>query len=211
VRLRFRHWLGARVRRTRAYLNEVAVIGHDDREARGFYSFGQGSALMAPQGVMYNTKHIRLGEGVLIGPNVCLSVGIAVGQEMIDSPVVKIGSRTVVGRGAHIVGHWDIEIGDDVLIGPNVYITDQNHTYENPNVPIAEQPGIEAAVSIGSGSWLATNVVILPGARIGENTVVAAGAVVRGEFPSHVVLAGVPARVVRTRSRTGTWQKVGEE
>ena len=211
LRLRFRHWLGAQVRRSRAYLNEVAVIGHEDREALGFSSFGQGSAIMAPQGVMYNTEHIRVGTGVLIGPNVSLSVGITVGQEMIDSPVVKIGSRTVVGRGTHIVGHWDIEIGDDVLIGPNVYITDQNHTYENPNTPIAAQPGIEAAVSIGSGSWLATNVVILPGTRIGENTVVAAGAVVRGEFPSHVVLAGVPARIVKVRSGAGTWQKFGKE
>jgi serine acetyltransferase len=53
-------------------------------------------------------------------------------------------------------------------------------------------------VAIGAGSWLGTGAVILPGTRIGRQTVVAAGAVVRGEFPGHCVLAGVPARVVRT-------------
>ena len=210
MRLRFRHWLGAQVRRSRAYLNEVAVIGHEDREARGFYYFGRGSALMAPQGVMYNLEHISIGESVLVGPNVSLSVGVTRGQEMIETPVVKIGDRTVVGRGTHIVGHWDIEIGSDVLIGPNVYITDQNHTYANPELPISAQPGSEAAVSIGAGSWLATNVVVLPGTRLGPNTVVAAGAVVRGEFPGYVVLAGAPARIVKSRVSSGQWRRYEE-
>jgi acetyltransferase-like isoleucine patch superfamily enzyme len=199
LRLRLRHWLGARVRQGRNYLNEIAVIGHEDSEAQGFHAFGFGSAILAPQGVMYNTEHIALGEGVLVGPNVVLSVGAAIGQEMIERPVVRIGSRTIVGRGTHIVGHWNIEIGEDVLIGPNVYITDQNHTYQDLDRPISAQPGVEAEVSIGSGSWLATNVVILPGAKLGRNTVVAAGAVVRGEFPDYVVLAGVPARIVKHR------------
>ncbi|MEI6709371.1 MAG: acyltransferase [Actinomycetota bacterium] len=199
LRLRSRHWLGARVRQCRNYLNEIAVIGHEDSEARGFYAFGHGAAIMAPQGVMYNTEHIDLGEGVLVGPNVILSVGTSIGQAMIETPVVIIGARTVVGRGTHIVGHWNIEIGEDVLIGPNVYITDQNHSYQDSDRPISAQPGIESAVRIGAGSWLATNVVILPGSKLGKNTVVAAGAVVRGEFPDYVVLAGVPARIVKHR------------
>jgi len=58
-------------------------------------------------------------------------------------------------------------------------------------------PPTEAAVRIGSGSWLGANAVILPGAQIGEHVVVAAGAVVRGEVPDRCVVAGVPARVVR--------------
>lgn len=205
LRLRARHWLGARVRQLRHYLNEVAVIGHDDPEAKSFFRFGRSSAIMAPQGVMFNEEHIAIGEGVLIGPNVSLSAGISPGQEMIESPVVKIGDRTIIGRGTHIVGHWDIEIGDDVLMGPNVYITDQNHTFNDPIRPIRDQPGIEAAVSIGAGSWLATNVVILPGTVIGPNSVVAAGAVVRGEFPGRVVLAGVPAKIVKEWNSNGHW------
>jgi len=56
---------------------------------------------------------------------------------------------------------------------------------------------VEAAVRIGSGSWLGANVVVLPGTTIGEHVVVAAGAVVRGDIPDHCVVAGVPARIVR--------------
>jgi acetyltransferase-like isoleucine patch superfamily enzyme len=59
-------------------------------------------------------------------------------------------------------------------------------------------------VRIGSGSWLGANSVILPGTQLGDHCVVAAGAVVRGEFASHTVLAGVPARIVR-EFRDGEW------
>ena len=52
-------------------------------------------------------------------------------------------------------------------------------------------------VRIGSGSWLGTGVVILPGTTLGKNVVVGAGAVVRGRFPDHCVIAGVPAQIVR--------------
>jgi acetyltransferase-like isoleucine patch superfamily enzyme len=52
-------------------------------------------------------------------------------------------------------------------------------------------------VSIGSGTWLGTGAVVLPGAVIGRNVVVAAGAVVRGTVPDHAVVGGVPAKVIR--------------
>ena len=122
---------------------------------------------------------------------------MAPGQEMPTDPVVSIGSRCLIGRGSHIVGHWEIVIGDDIQTGPYVYITDQNHTYLDPVEPIGRQWPTEAAVRIGSGSWLGANAVILPGAQIGEHVVVAAGAVVRGDVPDRCVVAGVPARIVR--------------
>ena len=116
---------------------------------------------------------------------------------MPTDPVVSIGSRCLIGRGSHIVGHWEIVIGDDIQTGPYVYITDQNHSYDDPVEPIGRQWPTEAPVRIGSGSWLGANAVILPGAQIGEHVVVAAGAVVRGEVPDRCVVAGVPARIVR--------------
>ncbi len=88
-------------------------------------------------------------------------------------------------------------IGDDVAIGPNVYITDHNHSYGDVDTPIANQWPAEGTVSIGAGSWLGTGVIVLPGADIGRNVAVAAGAVVRGSFPDHSVIAGAPARIVR--------------
>jgi serine acetyltransferase len=116
---------------------------------------------------------------------------------MVSDPVVSIGDRTLIGQGSYIVGHFSIEIGDDIQTGPYVYITDQNHAYDDPDVPIGRQWPVEASVSIGSGSWLGTGVIVLPGARIGRNVAVGAGSVVVGELPDHCVAVGVPARVIK--------------
>ncbi|MGH9043448.1 MAG: acyltransferase [Acidimicrobiales bacterium] len=136
---------------------------------------------------------------------------MAEGQELISNPIITIGDRCVIGRGSHIVGHWNIEIGNDVQTGPYVYITDQNHSYLDPRRAIGEQMPVEAAVRIGSGSWLGTNVVVLPGTTIGENVVVAASAVVRGEVPARCVVAGVPARIVKRFVEGLGWMAVDEE
>jgi len=205
-RLRFRQQLGSLIRASRRYANEVATVGPDDPYARTFFYFGAGAALMAPQGVIYNERYLSIGDGTLIGPNVALTAGISAEQEMLRAPVVTIGTKCVIGRGSHIIGHWSIELGDEIQTGPYVYITDQNHTYENPDEPVGWQRATEAAVRIGSGSWLGANVVILPGTVLGRNTTVAAGAVVRGEFPDHVVLGGVPAKILRHYSAERGWQ-----
>jgi acetyltransferase-like isoleucine patch superfamily enzyme len=85
-----------------------------------------------------------------------------------------------------------------------VYITDQNHVYADVNVPIADQWPEEDPVVIGRGCWLGANVIVLPGAHIGENVAVAAGSIVRGSLPDLCVAAGAPARVVR-RYEDGEW------
>jgi serine acetyltransferase len=176
---------------------ELGAIGPDDPRGRRFGAMGRGACLLFPQGAIYNEQYIHVGAGTIVGPFACLTAGMAPGQEMPTDPVVRIGSRCVIGRGSHIVGHWSIEIGDDIQTGPFVYITDQNHTYDDPVEPIGRQWPTEAGVRIGSGSWLGANVIILPGAQIGEHVVVAAGAVVRGTFPDRCVVAGVPAKIVR--------------
>ena len=182
-------------------------MGPEDPYARDFHYFGVGAALMAPQGVIYNERYLAIGDGTLIGPNVCLTAGISPHQEMLSTPVVAIGRKCIIGRGSHIIGHWSIQLGDEIQTGPYVYITDQNHSYEDPDTPVGWQRPVEAAVRIGSGSWLGANVVILPGTQLGRNTTVAAGAVVRGTFPDHVVLGGVPARILRHYSVKGGWRE----
>ena len=142
----------------------------------------------------------------MIGPYVSLSAGMAPGQEMVSDPVVSIGDRTLIGRGSHIVGHFCIEIGDDIQTGPYVYITDQNHVYRDPDVPIGAQWPVESSVHIGSGSWLGTGVVVLPGSRIGRNVAVGAGSVVTGELPDHCVAVGSPAKVVKRYSPDDGWR-----
>jgi serine acetyltransferase len=204
--MRYRRWLGGRIRAARQFANEVATVAPDDDYAKRFFYFGQGAGLIAPQGVIYNERYLSIGDHTLVAPQVCLTAGISAEQVMLHSPVVSIGKKCIIGRGSHIIGHWSITLGDEIQTGPYVYITDQNHTYLDPDTPVGWQTPEESAVSIGSGSWLGTNVVILPGTHLGRNTTVAAGAVVRGTFPDHVVLGGVPARILRHYSLETGWQ-----
>ncbi|HLM97617.1 MAG TPA: acyltransferase [Acidimicrobiales bacterium] len=191
------------------WVSDLGAIGPDHRRARCFGAFGEGSLIAFPPGAIFNERWIRIGSHTMIGPYVSLSAGMAPGQQMVSDPVVSIGDRTLIGRGSHIVGHFCIEIGDDIQTGPYVYVTDQNHVYSDPDVPIGAQWPIESSVHIGSGSWLGTGVVVLPGSRIGRNVAVGAGSVVTGEIPDHCVAVGTPAKVVKRYSPDDGWRATG--
>lgn len=159
---------------------------------------GPSSCISFPPGPIVGERWIEIGAGTLVGPHVTLSVGMP--GEPLDPhapAVIRIGERCNIGRGSSLVGRCGITIGDDVTIAPNVYVTDHNHTYSEVDVPITRQWPAEEPVQIGAGSWLGTNAVVLPGARIGRNVVVGAGTVVRGDIPDHSVVVGSSARVVR--------------
>jgi len=185
------HWTWGAERR-------YGAVTADTPLGRRFASFGAGSKLAFPTGTIFGEASIAIGAHVVVGELVTLSAGMVPGQQLGPAPVLALGDRCVIGRGSHIVAHQSVVIGEDVFAGPYVYITDQNHGYTDPSVPIGRQPPVNDAVSIGSGTWLGAGAIVLPGARIGRNVVVAAGAVVRGEVPDHSVVAGVPARVVRS-------------
>ena len=187
-------------------LNRTASIGPNDHAARFYKQFGHGSIINWPTGNMYGERWISIGEDTMIAADVTLSAGMVPNQEMMTDPVVIIGDRCLIGRGSAIVGHYRIDIGDDVFTGMNVYITDQNHGYEDPDTPIGIQDPHDDPVVIGDGSWIGSGAVVLPGARIGKHCVVAANSVVRGTFPSHSVIAGVPAKVVRAYDGT-KWER----
>jgi len=194
---RHRRWTNAAIHAGWNWLARHGATGPDDRLATRFGAFGHGSCLAFPTGAVFGERWIHVGQDTLVGPHVSISAGMVPGQIMVTDPVVRIGDRCMIGRGSHIVGHFEIDIGDDVHTGPYVYITDQNHGYEDPDEAVHVQWPSDDPVRIGDGSWLGTGVVVLPGSRLGRNVVVGAGAVVRGTFPDHCVIAGVPARIVR--------------
>ena len=181
-------------------LSVIASVGPKSRRGRRFGAFGEGSIICFPATSLMNERFIEIGENTMIGPHVALSAGMAPGQECLSQPVVRIGDRCLIGRGSGIVGHFSIDIGDDVWTGHHVYITDQNHGYDNADIPISMQSMPEKPVRIGSGSWLGHGTVVLPGADIGEHVVIGANSVVTGSIPSFSVAVGAPARVVKSMS-----------
>ena len=178
-------------------LVELGAMGPSSRRGRRFGRFGDGSVICFPWVTIFNEAYIHIGTGTMIGSGVSLSAGMAIGQQMMTDPVVSIGDRCLIGKGSGIVGHWSIEIGNDVWTGHNVYITDQNHGYEDLSLPISKQSQPERAVRIGDGSWLGHGTVVLPGSTIGRHVVVGAGSVVSGDLPDYSVCAGAPAKVIR--------------
>lgn len=200
---RVRNLAAGLIQRVWGWVSAVGAVSPDDERGRRFGAMGPRSMIAFPPGSVFGERWIHIGADTLIGPEVSLSAGMAPGQPMAGA-VVRIGDRCSIGRGSHVVGHRRIVIGDDVTFGPYVYVTDQNHVYADPDVPIGRQWPAEDPVVIGAGCWLGANVIVLPGARIGRHVVVAAGSVVRGELPDHCVAAGAPARVVR-RYVDGEW------
>jgi len=181
-----------------AAANRLGAIGPRHRRARKFRRFGAGSMIAFPQSVIFGEGRIEIGEHTTIGPFASVAAGMPIHAGLRGDPIITIGDRCMLGKGIGIVGHERIEIGDDIWTGHYVYITDQNHGYENLDVPIGVQMWKNEPVMIGSGSWLGHGAIVLPGSQIGKHVVVAAGAVVAGlDAPDNSVVAGVPARVVR--------------
>lgn len=186
--------------------SRLGEVRPGDRRAKRFGRFGPGSVVGFPTGTVYGERWIWLGTGVIVAPGVTLSAGIVEGQEMVSNPVVRIGDHCLIGRNSAIVGHYEIVIEDHVFFGMGVYVTDQNHDYADPAVPIGRQwPVPEDPVRIGEGSWIGSGAVILPGSDIGRNVVIAANSVVRGTIPDRSVAAGAPARVVKQWDPAHKW------
>ena len=182
--------------RVHDWIRRTAAIGPRSRRAEPFAAFGVGSIICFPPAALFGEAGIRIGRDVLIGPNVSLSAGMAPGQELISDRIVVIGDRSLIGRNSSIVGHYSIEIGPDVYFGPNVYVTDQNHSAADPDLPVGRQSAPERPVKVGAGSWVGTNAVILPGVSIGERAIIGAGSVVTSDVPDGAVAVGSPARIV---------------
>jgi len=157
---------------------------------------------------IFNEQYISIGDDTLIGPGVALSAGMVPGQECISQVVVSIGDRCLIGRGSGIVGHFSIKIGNDVWTGHHVYITDQNHGYEDVTRPISQQSQPERPVVIGDGSWLGHGAVVLPGVTIGKHVVIGANSVVTKDIPDFSVAVGSPAKVIRRYDESLGWVKV---
>jgi acetyltransferase-like isoleucine patch superfamily enzyme len=110
---------------------------------------------------------------------------------------MRIGDKCVFGTDNTINCYVDVEFGAGTLVADWVYVTDFDHVYADPHVPIKDQGLVKSPVRIGPGSWLGVKVTVLRGVRTGPNCVFAAHTVVKGDIPAASVVGGVPGRVVK--------------
>ncbi len=125
-------------------------------------------------------------------------------EGVVFTPQIMIGNRVNMSDGVHISAISRIEIGDDVLFGSRVFVSDHNHgayggeQQSRPGeAPVKRALHSRGAVIIESNVWLGDNVNIVGPVHIGAGAVIGANSVVRSDVPARTIVAGSPARVVK--------------
>jgi acetyltransferase-like isoleucine patch superfamily enzyme len=137
---------------------------------------------------------IHFGENCTVGREaIILSTGVI--RNLGEG--VRIGSNTAIGARNFISGQGGINIGSDVIMGPDIRIFSENHNFLNSSDIIKNQGENRKGVKIGDNCWIGANVTILDGVNLGNNSIIAAGSVVNQSFKSDVLIGGVPAKILK--------------
>jgi acetyltransferase-like isoleucine patch superfamily enzyme len=114
---------------------------------------------------------------------------------------IQIGHNCFVGKGTLIqaTSGTSVLIGDDVMVANMVTIVASNHSTSDRTTPMKRQPEFGVGIRIGSDVWIGAHAVLTDGIDVGDGAVVAAGAVVTRDVPAYAIVAGVPARQIRSR------------
>jgi acetyltransferase-like isoleucine patch superfamily enzyme len=113
---------------------------------------------------------------------------------------IAIGNNCTLQINSRIFGEGSVFIGDDVRIATNCVILSSNKNISNVSKSYSKSGVVKRTVKIGNNVWIGANCVILPGVTLEDNVVVAAGSVVTKSFNSNSLIAGNPAKIIRTLS-----------
>lgn len=184
--------------------------------ARGFFKTGK-KVFVGNNTKIYNSRNITFGKSVTID-KYCVIDGFS-SDKIILGDCVKIGAFSNLSSTSHLskygkglkmgnnsaVGDYTqfgasggIEIGNDVIMGSYISFHSENHNFSDNTILIREQGVTSKGIKIGNNVWVGAKVTFLDGCVVGNNSVVAAGAVVNGIYPDNCIIGGVPAKVLKT-------------
>lgn len=154
-------------------------------------AFHRWRARISPRAEVELSSNLHLGRGTTVSSFVKIKTA--------QGPV-RTGRDCGFAPGCFLAaGEGGIELGDDVICGPNVVIVAMNYRYASLAMPFSRQGVTSQGVRIGSNVWIGSNSTILDGAVIGDNSIVVANSLVNRRYPSNVIIQGNPARVVLKR------------
>lgn len=138
---------------------------------------------------LLRSGRLELSEGVLFEPYVWLTGG--------ESGRIRFGEGALINFGVLIAALEMVEIGSHTMIANGCVVTDANHRFDDPELPVTMQGFTsKGPTRIGDSCWLGANVTVTSGVTIGDRAVIGAGSVVTRDVPAGAIAAGAPAVVV---------------
>ena len=170
------------------------IIAHSDPEwADVWVIVNQTIALSAKLNASTSIDEIRFVLSEIWGQTIDPSTTVLAPFSTNFGKHTRIGNNVFVNHGCSFLDLGGITIEDDVLIGPQVKLVTENHPVDPANRKSLDLKSI----LVKKNAWIGAGAVILPGVTIGENSIVAAGAVVTQDVPSNTIVGGVPAKHIK--------------
>lgn len=169
---------------------------------------GMGSNGVGKGCLLSGADHMSIGDDCYFGEgSQLIALENHFSQELTSE--LNIGNHVRCVGGCRITCAGNIKICDNVLLGPDVFITDHNHGMDPTcSDGYSKQPLIIKDVLIKEGVWLGQRVAVMPGVTIGEHSIVGAHSVVTHDIPSYSMAVGAPARVIKKwNSNSCEWTK----
>jgi acetyltransferase-like isoleucine patch superfamily enzyme len=110
---------------------------------------------------------------------------------------IEIGNDSLIGEFTVIRGQGGVHIGNRVYTSPHCQLIAVNHIFDDPDRPFIDQGITAEGITVNDDVWIGSGAIITDGVTVGQGAVIAAGAVVTTDVPPHMVVAGVPARIIR--------------
>lgn len=140
-------------------------------------------------------------DGIVLGRNVSIGYSTCI---LLSGSLKDLGKGLIVGNNVGLGSHGflgcagGVVIGDDTILGNFVSLHSENHNFQIPGIPIRLQGVNRQGIRIGRNCWIGAKATLLDGVHLGDNCIIAAGAVVvKGDYPSGVILGGVPAKIIK--------------
>lgn len=128
------------------------------------------------------------------------NINIEKGADFGSGKNIIIGNNSGLGINCKVRG--PLEIGDNVMMGPDVVIMTNSHKFSRIDIPMnAQGSAVPRKVRIDNDVWIGTRVIILPGVTIGSGAIIGAGAVVTKDVPKMAIVGGCPAKVIKYRNK----------